>query len=166
MRQHHCWFWSSAVERFSRCFSMNHKRLLSWVLCLAGAVEVLAFGAVVMPRPWMEVSHAWLGLGEFSPGPVTMFMIRQASYVYGMHGVSLFVLASDVRRFRPLVLLNGISFLLAAPVFLCIDYTSGMPHWWTALDTLGCGFLGAALLWLNRGDGRGQQVSPVTHSAT
>ena len=134
---------------------MNRQNLQSWLLRLAGAVELLAFVAVVMPRSWMEASHAWLGLGELTGGAVTMFMIRQASYTYGMHGISLWVLASDVRRFRPLVTLNGISFLLAAPVFFAIDYTSGLPLWWTLGDTFGCGFFGASLLWLNRGDGGG-----------
>jgi len=134
---------------------MNRQRLQSWLLRLAGTVEILAFVAVAMPRFWMEVSHAWLGLGEMTGGPVTMFMIRQASYTYGMHGVSLWVLASDVIRFRPLVTLNGISFLLAAPVFFVIDHSSGLPLWWTMADVFGCGFFGAALLWLNRGDERG-----------
>jgi hypothetical protein len=128
---------------------MNSQRLLSWLLRLAGSVEILAFFAVVMPRSWMEVSHAWLGLGEMPRGPIIMFMIRQASYTYGMHGVSLWVLASDVVRFRTLVLLNGIAYLLAAPVFFLIDFTSGMPWWWTVADTLGAAFFGGALLWLN-----------------
>ena len=135
-------------------FSVSRRGLQAWLLRLAGAVEVLAFIAVAMPRPWMEVSHAWLGLGEMPEGPLIMFMIRQASYVYGMHGVSLWVLASDVHRFRPLVTLNGVSFLLAAPVFFLIDYTSGVPLWWTAADTLGCAFFGTALLWLVRGSRR------------
>jgi len=129
---------------------MNPQRLQSWLLRLAGTVEILAFISVVMPRSWMEASHAWLGMGEMPSGPLIMFMIRQASYVYGMHGISLWVLASDVTRLRPLITLNGISFLLAAPVFLVIDHTAGMPLYWTILDTLGCGFFGAALLWLNR----------------
>jgi hypothetical protein len=81
-------------------------------------------------------------------------MIRQASYVYGMHGVSLWVLASDVERYRKLVILNAVSFTLAAPVFFLIDHTAGMPLYWTVSDALGCGFFGAALLWLNFG-GRG-----------
>jgi hypothetical protein len=132
---------------------MNRQRLQAWLLRVAGAVEILAFGAVVMPRSWMEASHAWLGLGEMPQGAVLMFMIQQASYVYGMHGISLWVLASDVDRFRPLVVLNGISFLLAAPVFLIIDHTAGMPLYWTLLDAAGCGFFGATLLWLNRADG-------------
>lgn len=133
---------------------MNRQRLLPWLLRLAGAVEILAFIAVVMPRSFMETSHAWLGLGTMPEGPILMFMIRQASYSYGMHGVSLWVLATDVDRFRPLVILNGIAFLLAAPVFFFIDYTSGMPHWWTLGDTASCAFFGAALLALTLDDPR------------
>lgn len=129
---------------------MNAQRLQAWLLRLAGAVELLAFIAVVMPRSWMEIAHAGLGLGELPTGPITMFMIRQASYTYGMHAISLFVIASDVERFRPFVILNGIAFLVAAPVFFLIDYTSGMPWWWTFGDTFSCATLGAALLWLSR----------------
>lgn len=129
---------------------MSRRRLLSWVLRLLGAVELLAFVALLMPRSWMEASHAWLGLGELPGGPVTMFMIRQASYSYGMHGVATLMLASDVERFRPLVTLNGVAFLLAGPVLSLIDYTSGMPWWWTAADAVGCVSIGAAILWLNR----------------
>lgn len=133
---------------------MRSQDAQAWLLRLAGALEILAFIAVAMPRSWMDVSHAWLGLGDMPRGPIIMFMIRQASYAYGMHGISLWVLASNVARFRPLVLLNGISFLLAAPVFFLIDHTSGMPLWWTVADALGCGFFGASLLLLNRKGGR------------
>ena len=130
---------------------MNHLRLQAWLLRLAGAVEILAFVAVMMTRFQMEAAHRWLGLGEMASGPLLMFMIRQASYVYGMHGLSLWILASNVERFRPLVILNGISFTLAGPVFFVIDYTSGMPLWWALEDAFGCGCFGVALLWLNRG---------------
>ena len=129
---------------------MTYRLLLAWLLRLAGVTEILAFIAVVMPRSWMEISHAWLGMGVMPDGPLIMFMIRQASYTYGMHGVSLLVLASDVVRFRALVILNGIAYLLAGPVFFWIDYTSGVPWWWTVVDTLGCGFTGAAILLLDR----------------
>ena len=122
----------------------------AFLLRLAGSVELLAFLAVVMPRSWMEIAHTWLGLGEMPNGAIIMFMIRQASYTYGMHGISLWVIASDVERFRLLIILNAISFLIAAPVFFLIDQTSGMPFWWTLGDTFGCGSFGAALLWLSR----------------
>ena len=126
---------------------MNKEGIQKVLLRLAGAFEILAFIAVVMPRSWMEVSHEWLGLGLMPHGPVLMFLIRQASYTYGMHGISLWVLAMDVKRFRPLIILNGIAYLLAAPVFWALDYTTGMPLWWTIGDGVGCGVLGAALLW-------------------
>ena len=131
---------------------MNRERLLVWLLRVAGATEILAFVAVVMPRSWMEVSHAWLGLGEMAAGPLLMFMIRQASYTYGVHGLSLWLIASDVKRFRPFVVFNGIAFLVAAPVFLLIDLTSGMPLWWALSDPGSCGLFGAALLWLSLTD--------------
>lgn len=130
---------------------MNRDQLLAWVLRLVGVVEMLAFVSVVMPRSWMEASHRWLGMGELTGGPVLMFMIRQASYVYGMHGVFLWLLASNVERYRPLIVFTGFSFLLAAPVFLVIDHWSGLPVWWTLSDVAGCAFIGTAVLWLNRG---------------
>src|SRR5215213_1088634 len=129
---------------------MDRERLQAWLLRLAGAVEILAFVAVVMPRAWMENAHMGLGLGERPGGPLIMFMIRQASYSFGMHGISLWVIASNVERFRALVILNGIAFLVAGPVFFLIDQTSGMPLWWTLGDTFSCAGFGAALLWLSR----------------
>jgi hypothetical protein len=126
---------------------MNKENIQKILLRFAGAIEILAFIAVIMPRSWMEIPHLWLGLGVMPRGPVLMFLIRQASYTYGMHGISLWVLALDVRRFRPLIILNGIAYQLAAPIFIAIDEHSGMPLWWTVGDGVGCGVLGAALLW-------------------
>src|SRR5690348_18350829 len=87
--------------------TMNNEKIQKALLRLTGAFEILAFIAVVMPRSWMEISHEWLGLGQMPDGPVLMFLIRQASYTYGVHGISLWVLARDVKRFRPLIILNG-----------------------------------------------------------
>lgn len=132
---------------------MERKRLLIWLLRLAGTIEILAFVAVIMPRAWMEGAHAWLGLGQMPVGPLLMFMIRQASYSYGMHGISLWLLTIDVDRFRLLILFNGIAYLLAAPVFFMIDYTSGVPVWWTLSDTASCLFFGIGVLWLMKHTG-------------
>jgi hypothetical protein len=129
---------------------MDRERLLVWLLRLAGAVEILAFIAVVMPRSWMEIAHAWIGLGEMPHGPLLMFMIRQASYTYGVHGLSLWLIATDVDRFRPFIVFNAIAFLVAAPVFFLIDFTSGMPWWWAVSDPASCAVFGAALFFLSR----------------
>jgi hypothetical protein len=141
---------------------MNRRLLLVWLLRLAGATEVLAFIAVVMPRSWMEIANTSIGLGPMPDGPLLMFMIRQASYTYGVHGLSLWLIASDVERFRPFIVFNGIAFLLAAPVFFLIDLTSGMPWWWAVSDPGSCGLFGAALLWLSRRRLDGQPRSRVS----
>jgi len=143
---------------------VDQEFLLKWLLRLVGLSEVLAFFAVVMPRSWMETSHLWLGLGQMPEGAVLMFLIRQASYTYGMHGISLWVIASDVKRFRPLLILNGISFLLAGPVFFLIDYTAGTPMWWTFGDGPACGLFGVAILWLSRGIHHDESVGNEPHS--
>ena len=140
---------------------MNLRRLQSWLLRITGSVEILAFFAVIMPRSWMEVSHSWLGMGEMASGPLIMFMIRQASYTYGVHGVSLWVLSSDVVRFRALVILNGIAYLLAGPIFFLIDHSSGMPWYWTVTDSVGCGVTGAAILLLERLTYQQSRVTPA-----
>jgi hypothetical protein len=130
---------------------MDRQRLQAWVLRASGLVEMLAFGAVVMPRAWMEAGHEWLGLGTMPDGPVVNFMIRQASFVYGLHGIALWVFATDVLRYRPLILLTGVCYVLSGPVFLLIDLHSGMPWFWTVGDTVGCLFVGLALLALDPG---------------
>ena len=129
---------------------MGRERILVWLLRLTGAVEILAFIAVVMPRSWMEISHVWLGLGEMPHGPLIMFMIRQASYTYGVHGLSLWLIATDADRFRPFIVFNAIAFLVAAPIFFLLDFTSGMPWWWAVSDPASCAVFGAALLFLSR----------------
>jgi hypothetical protein len=131
---------------------MNRRRLLAWVLRLVGSVEALAFGAVVMPRAWMEAFHARLGLSDMPTGPVFDSVMRQVSFTYGLHGVALWIIASDVMRYRPLVTFTGIGYLLAGPVFLLIDSTAGMPWFWVAGDGGSCLLVGALVLGLLRGE--------------
>lgn len=125
------------------------QRLEVLLLRLVGSVELLAFLSVLLPRSWMEAAHHWLGMGAMPDGAIVDFMIRQASFTYGLHGVLLWILSFDVVRFRPLVIFTGISYVLAGPVFFAIDLGSGMPWFWTAGDGGSCLGFGVALLWLD-----------------
>jgi hypothetical protein len=127
---------------------MNAGRLLTWLLRFVGAITLLAYIAVVMPRRWMEASHTALGLGEMPPGPLVDYMIREASYFYGASGVLLLIMSLDVPRYRPLIQFTGVSFLLAGPIFAAIDISAGMPWLWTLSDGLGCAAFGGGVLWL------------------
>jgi hypothetical protein len=122
------------------------KRLLQ----IGGTIEAFAFVAAVMPRTWMEAAHVWLGMGTMPEGAVVDFMIRQSSFFYGMHGLLLWVLATDVERFQPVVRFVGWMFLAFGPAFFVIDSGTGTPLWWTVCDPLACGLYGAAILWVDR----------------
>lgn len=142
---------------------MNLVRLQSWVLRAVGTMEFLAFGAVFLPTAWMVAINRAMGLPELPPGPVFDSVMRQVSFTYGMHGVALWLIAADVCRYRPLVIVTAFGYLLAAPVFLLIDLSNGMPWTWTAGNSGSCVLIGTLLLGLLLGASI-QRVSPAPAS--
>jgi len=127
---------------------MNAQRLLAWAILLVGIVEILAFGAVVMPRAWMADAHRRLGLGEFPDTPVVETLMRQVSFTYALHGVAMCFIAMDVARYRPLVVLAAWGYLLTAPVFIVIDVSAGLPWYWSAGNGGSCLVVGVVLFVL------------------
>jgi hypothetical protein len=123
-------------------------RLLTGLLCLEGAIEMLAFVAAVMPQAWMAATHRFLGLGEFPASPLLDYMIRSVSFLYGLHGILLLILATDVKRFRPLIVYAAASCILAAFAFTVIDLTNNFPWWWTLGEVGSILWLGVLLIWL------------------
>jgi hypothetical protein len=124
--------------------------LQAWMLRLVGTVEFFAFAAVLMPAAWMEDTRRSLGLTPMPQDPVFDSVMRQVSFTYGLHGVALWLIADDVVRYRPLVILTAVGYLLAAPAFLAIDLGNGMPWTWMAGNSGSClviGTLLTGLLW-------------------
>jgi hypothetical protein len=129
---------------------MSWRLCQAWALWLVAVVELLAFAAVFLPRCWMATAHAALGLAEMPAGPVFDSVMRQVSFTYGLHGVALWLIAADVVRYRPLVILTALGYLLAGPVFLVIDLGNDMPASWAAGNGGSCLLVGtvlAVLLW-------------------
>ncbi len=137
--------------------TIRRPKVLRLVLRLGGSVEILAFLAVVMPRAWMESTHEWLGLGTMPPLPVLDYMIRGASFTFGLHGVLLWILARNLDRFKSIIIFTGASYVVAGPVFFAVEHSAGIPLWWTVGDPLACFLFGVAILILEvatRPDGR------------
>jgi hypothetical protein len=126
----------------------NKPRLLAALLRLEGAIEMLAFGAVIMPQSWMAGTHRWLGMGDFPASPLLDYMIRSVSVLYGLHGVLVWLLAADVARYRALIIFTAASYVLAAFVFAGIDLSNHMPWWWTTNEVGSVLCLGLILFWL------------------
>jgi hypothetical protein len=110
---------------------MQPERVLKILLRTGGTFLVAAFLAVVMPTSWMAASHARLEIGTFPEHPLTEYLTRSLSMMYGFHGVLLFVVSTNVRRFRPVVRFLGIKNLLFGTMILALDLWCGLPWWWT-----------------------------------
>jgi len=131
-----------------RKLMLDKPRLLAALLRLEGAIEVLAFVAVVMPHAWMADTHRWLGMGELTAFPLLDYMIRSVSLLYGLHGVLLLLLATDVTLFRLLITYTAASYLLAAVAFTAIDIRNSMPWWWSVSEVGSVFSLALVLFWL------------------
>ena len=99
------------------------EKLLVAILRLSGAATLLAFPTVLLPGEWMASTHRWLGLGEFPAAPVTDYMARSLSVLYGFHGVLMLLVSFD---------------------------SAGMPWWWTVFEGPPIMLLGLLMLWLRR----------------
>jgi len=131
--------------------STRHERWMAWLFRATGGVETMAFVAVVLPFEWMAASHEWIGLGELADEPVVRYLIRSVSFFYGVHGVLMWLVSMNVRRFRPLVVFIGLTYVIASPVIGWITVREGMPWWWTLGEAGSLAAVGLVTLVLLRG---------------
>jgi hypothetical protein len=126
------------------------ERALVALLRLGGLLTGLAVFAVFLPADWMAATHEWLGLGVYPVAPITDYLARSLSAFYAAHGALLFVVASDVRRFRPLVLYCGGFGLVVGTLVLGIDLHADLPLWWTLVEGPWIVAIGGLILALAR----------------
>jgi hypothetical protein len=110
----------------------SDKTLLVFLLWFMGVSALFAVVAVFMPMSWMAATHHWLGLGEMPTDPIVEYLARSLSAFYCFFGSLCLLAASDLDRYRPLVRLLGLAFLMMGMVFTWIDLAVGMP-WWLAV---------------------------------
>ena len=121
-------------------------------LQIVGTFDLLAFGALFLSDNAMAGVHEALGMGDFPRSPVVGYLARTASMQYGLHGVLLWFVSLDVRRFGPLVPLLGTMKLAQALAIAVLDATGGMPLWWTIVEPTCLALAGAGLIVAGRID--------------
>lgn len=117
---------------------MNAAGRLALMLRIIGGMDLLAFGAMLAPTEWLVAATHELhlpSLPAIGPGP---YLARTASMMYGLCGVLLLFLASDVPRYRPVIRLFSHCGRLAAFALIAIDRASQMPFWWIAVESGSC----------------------------
>lgn len=125
---------------------MTPLRALVLLLRLSGTVLVLAFGAVLLPADWMAATHHWLGMGEFPVAPLTDYLVRSVSALYGFHGVLVLIVAGEPLRYQRIIRYLGVMDIVFGLMMLAIDLHAGMPMIWTAVE--GPPLMGAGVLVL------------------
>lgn len=126
------------------------EKSLKWLLLLMGATACLAFIAVFIPTDWMETANDALGLGAFPRTPLTEYLTRSLSTVYGFLGVLTFFLGLNVRRYLDLIVLVGWMTMVLGALLTGIDLWAGLPSSWIWGEGPPTVLIGAALLFLAR----------------
>lgn len=129
---------------------MNAELLLKWLLILSGLVLILAFAAVLLPVAWMASTSEWIGLGEFPNRPLTIYLARSTSLLYGVHGVLMFYTGMTLEKHWRLVWLFGWLHVVIGCTILLVDLTAPMPWYWTAVEGGPVASLGVVILILAR----------------
>lgn len=127
---------------------MKFIRSITYLLRFIAVVQLLTFGLCFVPESVFVDLYAWTGLGHWPRLPFLNYVVRGASYCQGAIGLLLWVIATDVIRYRPLVITTGVIYLVGGPAFYLIHASAGMPHWWAVMDSVSCGLFGAVLLTL------------------
>ena len=129
---------------------MNAEKILSWLMTIIGCGLMVAFFFMVIPAKWMMEIHARLGLGDMLNTPLTFYLARSTSLLYGVHGVLMFVCGRNIRKFSDLIPIFGWLHVLIGTAMIGIDLTSGMPWWWTTFEGAPIALTGLALVWLSK----------------
>jgi hypothetical protein len=108
--------------------------LLVAMLRFGGCVLCLAAAALFLPRDTMAATNAWLGLEALPDAPLVYYLARSTSGLYALRGVSYFLAASDPIRYRPLIVLIGVTNVAFGIALGWIGVSEGMPAWWTAVE--------------------------------
>lgn len=119
-------------------------------LRLVGIVSLLAFAAAVMPAKWIVEIAEELGFDPFPDSPLTFYLARNLSLMYGFVGVLLLVVAADLERYRPLVRWLAIGTIMFGVMQWVVNGMSGLPAWWTLGESSWTVLGGLLMLWFER----------------
>ena len=109
-------------------------RFLRVFLRIVGSTSLLALPCAMMPYSWMNAIHQHLGLGGLPPEPIVGYLARSTSLFYAMLGGLFWVLSFDVQRYRPVLCYVGAAVMAFGLLLWGIDFSEGMPLWWSVAE--------------------------------
>jgi hypothetical protein len=131
----------------TRSTAMNRARPLKVLLRVCGSICLLALVPAMMPAGWIASTHAALGFSGDTAAPVFQYMARSLSLVYALIGGGMWLLSTDIQRFRPLIRYAAFGYVVLGTMLLGIDLRAGMPLYWVLAEGPLLMLVGAAI-WL------------------
>ena len=129
---------------------IDRRLCLVWLLRLFGGMAAFALPTILLPTAWMAGIHEWLGLGTFPESGIVDYMARSLSMMYGLVGLLILFLASDVERYRPLIGYTGWGSTAAGVILFGIGLSADLPAWWKYHEGPTSAAFGLLILWLLR----------------
>jgi hypothetical protein len=126
------------------------RRILAWLLYVLGGMMSVAFLFVVTPTSAMASIADWLGVGPLHRSPLTEYLTRSLSMMYGVLGVLHVYIARDVVRYLDLIIVIGWLTVLAGAIVTVVDFGAGMPTMWSWSEGPPTVLAGLAYVWLAR----------------
>ena len=127
----------------------NYRRWLVLYLRFVGYVSLLAFAASVMPASWMIKTADALGV-QLADVPLSFYLARNLSLLYGFAGATLVIIASDISRYGTLVWFVVRGTILLGIMQFVANSMSGLPLWWTLGESVSTVCGGMLMWWLDR----------------
>lgn len=138
------------------------EKMLRVLLKASGLVLMLALPAALMPTSWMQRTNDLLLHQPLAATPLAEYLTRSLSGLYASLGLVTWFLATDVRRYAPVIACKSVAGMLFAIGIFVLDLSIGLPWYWTAVEGPGIFVLCAAGLFLARRVGRSATISPTT----
>lgn len=126
----------------------RRERLLVFLLRGTGIVMMTGLVFCVCPFAWMDSIHKAMGLGPLPNTPIMQYLTRSLSGMYAYLGMMLWFLAGDIRRHRGTLAFLSITGLFFSVGIIILDWTAGMPWFWTAAEGPATLLLCVVLLYL------------------
>ena len=125
-------------------------RALTLLLRVIGVSSLFALIFVAAPESWMATIHEGMAMGPFPTAPVVGYLARSTSAFYAIAGGLFLLVATDLNRYRAVLLYIGWTMTLFGVILLAVDVLEGMPHSWTLWEGPFVVLFGGVMLWLTR----------------
>lgn len=119
------------------------------LLQLIAYTALLAFLTAVMPARWIEETAEWLGFDPFPESPLTYYLARNLSLMYGFVGATLLVIVNDYQRYHPVIRIVAIGTVLFGLLQSVVNIQSRLPWWWIALESVNTLLGGVLIYWFD-----------------